>query len=156
MSHEDDFRLARGLARATIEATEADANHKAELAPLRGGQMLQHVQCPVQGRVGNRPVWQELAVTWPHPFLMAVSNGKSDTQLKVPQIATGVQLLTNEHIIIDVQIRDWAYDDSNFIVGATARVSAWSPLAGKKHDFSAIIHLSFFGYGSPKEEDTEA
>jgi hypothetical protein len=57
--------------------------------------------------------------------------------------------------MIVVQLLRWNDSDDGWTEGATLRVTAWVPEAKKKHDFNAILHLTFSGYGVPDEGDTD-
>ena len=152
----DNHRLVRSLSRATIDAVEARERHIQALAPMAPGDMSQQLQLEVQGKVGSKLIYQQTNVYWPNPFTMQLDGrSQTDSTLSNPHFNSGIESLTDGHVMIDPQVTDWLRDDSGLVVGATVRVAVWSPQAPKKKDYHAIIHLTFFGYGVPAADDEE-
>lgn len=59
-------------------------------------------------------------------------------------------------VIVHSQIQEWVYNDSGLIVGAKVKVIAHAPgRTDAAVPFSGKLHLSFTGYASPTEDDTE-
>lgn len=117
--------------------------------------MIQAVQVPLQGRVAEKPQRVEVPVTWPYPFVYAPA--QTDSNLELPHFAPGVELLSPSPVIIIAQLHAWTRNEEEWTNGATIGVTAWIPGAKKKHTFSAMLHLTFTGYGAPTEdEDDEA
>jgi hypothetical protein len=118
------------------------------------GDMQQVVMLMVQGRSWHKPVWSERNVYWEHPFLNNLDPSAGDSGLINPAFAAGVELLSDLHVILDPQVRTWLRDDDDWTIGARIRVVAWSPLALKKHRYSARIHLTFSGWAAPSEDES--
>jgi hypothetical protein len=153
MSARGTHRLNRALDRATYDATEAQDALSAELAADGSGDFAQHFQCPVTGKVGNKPTWNEIKVTFPHPYYMRVDPNRQNGNLSNPHMLTGIELLTDEHVMLDVQVKEWKVDSRSIITGARVRVIAWSPIAPKKQTFNAVVHMTFIGYGGPSIDE---
>lgn len=144
--------LERSLAALTIGTVKAREERGAMLAPVSGGNMLQFRQVPVAGKVGKTPVAAEVAVEWDYPIVQA--NAQTDSDSERPHFTTGIELLSSGPVMIVPQLIAWLDSDDGWTVGATLRVTAWVPSAKKKHDFNAILHLTFAGYAVPGEDDT--
>lgn len=153
--HRDIERLRRSINALTIGVVQAQRTRERELGPLSAGDIVQQVQVPVSGRVGRTPVQDDFEVQWEHPFLTRVAKGQSTMSFDNPTFATGIELKSADPVMLNVHLTDWVEDDSSFIVGAKVRLSAWSPNAPKLSRFSGIVHLTFFGYAAPTEEDPE-
>lgn len=153
MSAAGQHKLNRALNQATYEATEAQDALAAQLSADGAGDFAQHFQCPISGKVGNKPTWSEIKVTFPHPYYMLVDPNKQNGDLRNPHILTGVELLTDQHITIDVQVKQWVINSRSIVTGAKVRVIAWSPIAPKKQTFNAVVHMTFIGYGGPSIDE---
>jgi hypothetical protein len=151
--HKGPHRLRRSMGAMTVDLLEGQRAHDQELLPLSAGDMAQQVQFNVSGRAGKHPTYSEVDVTWPYPFLMRLAQDQVESYLQNPHFAFGVELLTDGFLLLDAQVRSWTADDSNMVTGARVRVSAWSPEARKKHKFAAVLHLTFFGYAAPREDN---
>jgi hypothetical protein len=150
----DRHRLGRGLARATVEATEARRRRDAELLPLSAGDMAQQVQLKVNGKVGKEPIITTVDATFPLPFLNKVAPNQHNNTPD-PTFAAGIQIVTGGLVILQAQLQAWIEDESSFVTGAKMRLIAFSPNAPRLRRYSAIVHLTFFGYAAPAEDDTE-
>lgn len=156
MSEHDNHKLNRSLARATFEAVEARERHIAAIAPMAPGDMSQQVQVTISGKVGAHVIYQEIDVYWPNPFTMRTdSTSGTDSTLSNPHFNSGVEILTDGHVSIDPQVRDWIADDSDRVIGAKVRISVFAPNALKKRPYNANVHLTFFGYGAPQVDDDD-
>lgn len=122
------------------------------LDPISGGNMIQYRQVPVAGSVGRDPIEAEVRVDWSYPFVAA--NAQTDSDMERPHFSYGVELLSAGPVMIVPQLTAWIDSDDGWTEAATFRVTAWVPGAKKKHDFSAILHLTFSGYAVPGEDDT--
>jgi hypothetical protein len=150
----DRHRLARGLARATVEATDAKTQRERELLPMSAGDMAQQVQIKVNGKVGKEPVTTNADVTFPLPFLNKLAPNQHNNTPD-PTFASGVEIVTGGLVILQAQLQAWTEDESSFIVGAKMKLVAFSPNAYRLRRYSAVVHLTFFGYAAPAEDDTE-
>lgn len=153
--HRDMARLRRSISALTIGVVQSQRVRERELGPISGGDMGQQVQFPVNGRVGRTPVMEELDVQWPHPFMTRVSTARSNMAFENPTLAIGIELQSEDAVLLQAQVKDWIEDDSSFLVGAKVRIIAWCPSAPKLTTFSGIVHLSFFGYAVPSDDDSE-
>lgn len=151
--HHEIHRLRRALARMTIEATDAREAHDREIAAVAAGDMAQQIHASVEGRVARAPVFTEIDVTWPYPFLNDVA--ATDTSMENPSFASGVELRSESPVFIDAQVRSWTRDDSSFITGARVRVTAWAPNAAKMTRYNAVIHMVFLGYAAPTDDNDD-
>lgn len=145
--------LQRSLAALTIGTVKAREERSAMLDPISGGNMIQYRQVPVAGRVMKRPVSAEVNVDFDYPF--AIATARTDSDQERPTYNVSVELLSTGPVIILPQLVRWIDADDGWTEGAVVRVTAWIPEANKKHDFSAILHLSFSGYGVPTEDETD-
>lgn len=143
--------LQRSLAALTIGTVKAREERDAMLEPISGSNMIQYRQIPVAGKVSEKPVHAEVNVDWPYPIVAAPAQTDSDQER--PHFALGVELLSTEPVMIFATVIGWIDADDGWTEGARLRITAWIPRARKKHDFSAILHLTFSGYGIPTEDD---
>lgn len=155
MTHDGARRLADSLGQLAYGDAEAKERRDAALEPLAAGQFNQQIQLPVTGRVGRTPVSIEIPVTWPHPFLTRVAGSRGGNGLTRPHFTSGVEMVSDAHTIVSVQVRQWRENDSGFIVGALMRIVAWTPDANRIQNFRCIVHLNFSGYAGPSEDDSE-
>lgn len=147
--------LASGLDALTSGVVEGQQAVDAENYPLASGEMIQRIHVPVTGIAGRSVVYDEIKVEWPYPVINQLANGQHESDQDQPHVATGVELLTDEHVFLDAQVRSWDQDERGFYTGATVRLTVWTPDAIKAVRYSAVIHLSFMGYAAAAEDDTE-
>lgn len=121
---------------------------------MAAGDVAQQVQVEVNGRVGQEPVVQTVEVKFPMPLLNRVAPNQHNNTPN-PTFASGVEIVTGGLVILQAQLQSWTEDDSSFIVGARMKLIAFSPNAHRRRRYSAVVHLTFFGYGAPVEDDTE-
>lgn len=148
--------LGRSLAALTLGAAQAQAERETALATLDASDMSQVVQLQANGKAGVTPIWIERQVALPYPFVHQIDPTRADSGLSTPHFATGIELLTDGHVLIDAQVRAWIHDERDWITAAKVRVSAWAPQAAKPVTFSAVVHLTFSGYAAPSEDESEA
>jgi hypothetical protein len=153
--HRQAQRLMRSLARVTFEMAADRQRHEDAVALVAGGDMAQYVHVNVDGKVGREAVYLQQEIEFPYPFLMRVARTQTEGPQDSPHFSTGVEVKTDGHVMLDAQIRRWIEDDSQFITGAVVRIAVWSPDAPKLTTYSAIVHLTFFGFAAPVEDDTE-
>lgn len=144
--------LERSLAALTIGTVKAREERAAMLDPISGGNMLQFRQVPIAGHVGKDASVAEVTVDWAYPFVAA--NAQTDSDSERPHFSYGIELLSTGPVMIVPQLVGWHDADDGTTDAATIRVTAWVPGAKKKHDFNAILHLTFSGYAVPGEDDT--
>lgn len=153
--HVHTARLTRALDALTVGATEAERRQHHADRIVSGGDMAQHVRVELQGKVGNEPIYLEQRVSFPYPFLMKVAKLQTEGMTDRPHFNSGVELKSDSHVSIDPQVIGWIEDDSQFIRGAVIRCAVWSPDAPRLTRYSATVHLTFFGFAAPAEDDTE-
>lgn len=153
--HQINQRLHSGLAALTADAIEAQAARAHEEYILEGGEMIQRIQAPIAGRVGAQAVWTEIDVHWPYPFLNRTMQSQIESAQANPHFNYGVEMQSAAHVAIDVQVREWYADDSDFVLGAKVRVAAWAPGAAKMVRYQAVAHLTFMGYAAASEDDDD-
>lgn len=148
--------LERSLSALLIDAPEAQAEREAQLEPLRGSDMSQVLQVSAAGLAARQPIWTEQELIFPYPFVQNIDPTAADSGLENPHFATGVELLTGDNVMIDAQVRGWVYSPEGWVTGARVRISAWAPNARKKVRYSAVVHLTFSGYATPTDDESEA
>jgi hypothetical protein len=143
--------LRRSLATLTIGHQRAREQRSQMLQPFAGSNMIQCRQVPIAGKVKDRIITREFNVDWDHPI---VSNtARTDADNERPHFTYGIELLSSTPVMIHVQLVGWIDSDEGWTEGAKIRVMAWVPNAKKKHQFDAVLHLAFAGYGVPLEDD---
>jgi hypothetical protein len=147
--------LSQGLGALTAGVIEGKERVEAEDYPLASGEMIQRIHLPVTGVANRQMVRDEIDVTWPYPIINQLAAGQHESHQETPHFASGVELLTDDPVFLDVQVRAWEQDDRDFYTGATVRISAWAPEAVRTTRFSAVLHLSFMGYAAAAEDDTD-
>lgn len=154
-NHSEAAALGRALSAQMIQAADDHDARGADLAPMAAGDMCQTVQCPVQGLVGSKPRFADLTVTFPFPYYLDTSQLQQDGVQTDPHFATGVHLLTDQHVCIEVVAKAWLKNGSSAVTGAKLQVMSWIPWATKSVRFKAIVHITTFGYAAPTEDDSE-
>lgn len=147
--------LARGLDAMTSGLVEGTERVAAEEYPLASGEMLQRMHVPVAGVATRAMVYDEIEVKWTYPIINQLASGQHESGQDTPHFASGIELLTDDPVILDAQARAWVRDDRDFYTGATVRISAWAPEAIRTVRFTAVLHLTFMGYAAAAEDDTE-
>jgi hypothetical protein len=147
--------LTQGLGAMTAGVVEGKERVDAEDYPLASTEMLQRIHLPVTGVATRQMVRDELDVTWPYPIINQLAAGQHESGQDVPHFASGVEILTDDPVFLDVQVRAWQQDDREFYTGATVRISAWAPEATRTTRFSAVLHLAFMGYAAASEDDND-
>lgn len=147
--------LTSGLSAMTAGVVEGQERVEAADYPLASGEMLQRVQVPVTGVAGRSLVYSELDVIWPYPIINQLAAGQHESNQDTPHFASGVEIQTDDYVMLDAQIRAWQQDERDFYTGATVRLSVWAPQALKTTRYSAVLHLTFMGYSAAAEDDTE-
>jgi hypothetical protein len=155
IGHAEQFRLGRALGRMTVDAVADQRRHDRLISEVSAFDMTQQIQLRIKGKIARTPVTHEVEVTFPYPFLMKVAQAQTEGPVGRPHFASGVEMDSDHHINVEAHVRRWVENDSQFITGATIRVMSVAPYAEKLTPYSAIIHLSFSGYASPTEVDTE-
>jgi hypothetical protein len=153
--HRAQQALARGLHALSTDAIEGRESVEADDFPLASTEMVQRLHVPVEGAVGRSVVYTTLDVDWPYPFLNLAAANQHESDQEQPHFVLGVEVLTEEPVMLDAQVRAWQQDERGFYTGATVRFSAWSPEAIKVIKYSAVMHLTFMGYGAASEDDNE-
>ena len=154
-THHEEAKLQRSLVNITADTIEAKQRREDELGPLRAGDLVQVVQVKIGGDAAQTPVWIEKKVRWPNPFLMRVAPSAGNLGQDGPHFNSGFTLETAEPVILHAQIRDWVETDSRFVTGAVVRFGAYAPDATTPRKFAATVHMTFYGYGAPQEDDSE-
>ena len=147
-------RLAQSLSSMTTGVMEEFRAHEVELEPLAGSDQAQHLQIPVSGRAGRRPVWSEVTVNWPNPII-TLDPTRNDMDITTPHFSFGVELKSDGFVIIQPQVKRWTQNPAEFWVGALLRVAAWIPEAPKQTGFSAIVHMTVFGWAAALADEEE-
>lgn len=147
--------LASGLDALTSGVIEGQAIVEAEDYPLASGEMIQRIHVPVAGVAGRSVVYDEIKVEWPYPIVNQLASGQHESDQEQPHFSSGIELLTDEYVFLDCQVRAWDQDDRDFYTGATVRLIAWAPQAAKVTRYGAVFHLSFIGFAAAAEDDTE-
>jgi hypothetical protein len=93
-------------------------------------------------------------VTFPLPFLNRVAPNQHNNTPN-PTFAAGIEIVTGGLVILQAQLQSWTEDESSFVTGAKMKFISYSPNAPRLRRYSAIVHLTFFGYAAPTEDDTE-
>jgi hypothetical protein len=152
-NHAAKKALERSLAALTVGEPQAHLDRERELYPLRATDMAQNVLATFGGEIGRNPLWTRIAVAFPCPFIMAMDPGRTDSNVPHPHFATGVE--TKQPISVSINLTDWVGDDRGFITGAKFMLGVWAPSNRKRLKFSGKIHLTFFGYAAPEDDDSE-
>lgn len=147
--------LVGGLSALTSDVIEGQQAVDAENYPIASTEMVQRIQVPVTGVATRAVVSTVLDVTWPYPIVNLVAANQHESNQEFPHFASGVELLTEEHVLLDAQVREWVQDKSDFFTGAKVRLTAWAPDALKATKYRAVMHLSFMGYATAAEDDNE-
>lgn len=153
--HDARAALTRSLAALAIEGPNAQIDRDRELYPLQGSDMAQHIQVEVNGRVGADPQWSDMQVYFPVPFMGHIDATRSEGSVEDPQMTYGVMMTTRAPIILQPQLTGYIQDETEAYTGATLQVLAWRPDGAKRTSFSAKIHLTFFGWGAPSEDESQ-
>jgi hypothetical protein len=151
----DVHRLRRSLGQLTIDAVDARLAAAREASELAPGDMVQHIQLEVGGQAAATVGFNDFEVYWPNPFLNDVARGDVGNDLDNPNLATGIELTSDDPVLTQVQLRRWLRDESSLIVGAQMRFLVWSPSDDPMHaaQYKATLHLSFIGYAAPADPD---
>lgn len=149
-------RLRHSLGQITVDAVDARLAHEREIAAVAPGDMIQQVQLTIAGEATATSGADEFEVYWADPFLHDVARGDMDYDLDNPSFASGIELLADAAVWVQVQVRRWLRDDSSLIVGALVRVLVMCPEATQTPaPFRGTLHLSFIGYGVPSDDDDQ-
>jgi hypothetical protein len=114
--------LGRSLAALTLGAAQAQAERETALATLDASDMSQVVQLQANGKAGVTPIWIERQVALPYPFVQQIDPTRADSGLSTPHFTTGIELLTDGHVLIDAQVRAWIHDESDANVVSRTRL----------------------------------
>lgn len=152
--HRNAQHLHRALAGTTVEMLSAQRRERGQWAQLEAADQIQVVQVKFAGNVNQKPVLVDFTVNFELAFLMKVGPGQTKLGQDRPHFNVGVEIQHPVPIHIEAQVRDWVEDGSQFITGAKCRAQAWIPAATRRYNFSALIHMSFFGLCAPTEDHT--
>lgn len=157
LAHRDAAALGRVMGGMTVRLLRDQRDREDQLALISPGDFVQQVQVRANGSVGADPIMQEPTVKFPMPFMMRVDPTRtSGIPTEAPHFSYGVELLTAGFVVITAQVRSWVADESNFVTGAKVRIGAWSPGGARRTAFNALVHLSFMGFASPVEDDSQS
>lgn len=143
------------MAALVVGEPQAAEEREAALFGDRAMDMAMCLHSKLLGEVKDKPVYTDLPVTFPYPFIMAADPTHGDGNLDKPTFSVGVELESGPDVMVWVSVRQWEQDDRDFWTGCTLRVGAWLPDSPVKRKFTGTLHLTFIGYGAPTEDDTE-
>lgn len=152
----DIHRLQHSLVEVAVDAVDTRLANEREAAELGAGDMIQQVQLPVEGYAGALIGTSFVDVTFLHPFFNDIAPGQmGDSNLKNPTFVPGVEITSDDPVLVHAQVRRWLRNDRSLITGAQLRVMAWSPDAAGQHQYKGVLHCSFIGFGAPNDDDEE-
>lgn len=147
--------LSSGLAELTSGLLEGQASVQDGQYAIAAAELIQRIQVPVTGVASRSMIYTEIDVGWAYPIINLLAGSQHESNQETPHFNSGVELLTDEHVIFDAQVRSWMQDDSDFYTGARVRLCAWAPDTLKTTKYSAVLHLTFFGYAAAAEDDDD-
>lgn len=149
--HSDQRALARQSV-GTIKAREA-AQLRVESNRLR--EHLFEFQVAMAGTANGQAGWTPMTVRFPAPMIPAPSERDSD--LDVPQFMFGYHLtVTTAPVVVIAYVTQWHLDESDYTVGASLNLGAYTPGLNDDVDFAGYVHLTFQGYSSPQLTDDDS
>lgn len=142
-------QLDRSLARIAMR-TAASAKEKTRRQAQGQGEYDQQVQFPINGNATADWPFVDKQVKFRLPFISAKQ--QRAVPFDTPHFTWGMVFDNppTDMLICTVSVVQWAIDRRGWITGATVRVAAQAPNAGKLA-FSGTVHLTFSGYSAYAE-----
>jgi hypothetical protein len=142
-------QLGRALARVEIRRAQTEQS-KAKRAAQGQGEYDQQVQFPFHGNATADWSFVDKQVKLRMPFISAKQ--QRPVPFETPHFTYGVVLDNppKDMLIVVVTVVQWTVNRRGWTTGATVRVAAQAPNAGKLA-FSGTVHLTFSGYSAYAE-----
>lgn len=150
--------LQRSLAAMTIGVVQGQQARERERSPQRLDERDQNFQVEVTGTVeSDLSEWTEIPLDFAYVF-MGDENVR-DSPYDKPNFTFGVEMLTEEPVIIAACVMEWIETDEGDVTGVVLKAASYSPSpADEGKPFRARLHLTFSGYCGPidgPDEDEE-
>jgi hypothetical protein len=118
-------------------------------------EVLFEFQVAIAGTANARVAWQSAGCGFPAPMVEAPL--QRDSGLEVPQFFFGYHLHNaTAPVVVVAHVSGWAYDDSDYIVGASCQIGAYTPAENNDVEFAGFAHLTFQGYAGAELGNEEA
>jgi len=147
-------QLERALTNLTVGLVQGQQLRERILRDGYQGEYEQQVQLQFAGAAGNMAGFTDADITFELPFLYAPA--QRHVPFETPHFTYGIELLNAGDTLVQLaaHVTAWNINDSNWVVGATVRLTAVAPLVTTEAvAFAAIAHLRFQGYASYAEGD---
>lgn len=143
--------LQRAVTGMTIGHIRSLEKRRAMLGYDALGEIQNRFQVPISGAAGAEIGWDEVEVTFDVKFVYAPE--QYDSPLTMPHFTYGPVL--DVAVAISAAVTDWTADTTGAITGATVKLGACQPGASGTTAFEGFVHLTFKGFGAPKEDSTD-
>lgn len=147
--HSDPISAIHAVSLGMVRQVDARDARKRELG-LR--ETLQMFQVQTAGEAGNKLGWVTVAIEFDYHFYY--SPGDNETDYDTPNLMVGGEL--DAPVLVTAYVQSWARDpDNEAVTGATVNVGAVAPGVKAAVSWSGKIHLTFAGWASLFEDETE-
>lgn len=149
--------LQRSLAAMTIGTIRRYRERAAAVAHVRLREREQQFQLPIAGTAFQGIVWTKRRVTFDTVFFGAT--GERDSEFEKPQVNYGFVIDPGDDKdpvlpIIPTLAVEWLTDDQEATYGCVLHIGVHSPTVDPV-DFSGYLHVTFQGWGAPREDESE-
>ncbi len=142
-------QIGRAMARIEMRAAQAQLK-AAKRAAQQQGEYDQQVQFPINGNATADWSFVDKQVKFRMPFISAKQ--QRPVPFDTPHFTYGVVFDNppKDMLVVVVAVVQWTVTRRGWTTGATVRVAAQAPNAGKI-PFSGTVHLTFSGYSAYAE-----
>lgn len=147
--------LERSERQVRISSPLAWERRRAQLAYDALGEIEQQFHCPFSGSAGGIVAYSSVTVEFEVDFFDAPE--QRDSALFEPHLTFGAYLAPGaETVMFSAAVNEWVTDDQRgAYTGAVVTVAACAPGATSTVAFEGRLHLTFQGFGAPKENVPE-
>lgn len=149
-----EHAIERSLAALTIGVLKNTAAHEERRRQLSLAEWELQFQERISGMAGNQVASSILGLDFETPFYF--SPGSRDSELDTPQYSVGTNVESGTGVMISANVTSWKRDEeTDAVTGASVEISAVAPGTDEDVPYTAVVHLSFQGYSSMPEDESE-
>lgn len=158
----DTHALARAVRRMARDGVVDLERRRAATRYDALGELEQQFQIVAEGVAAATPAWTDVTIEFDVDFFEAQE--QRDSPLTIPQMYVGATLAVTDDeeddaggVAYSVFVLNWTGDDRAAYTGCTVRVGMWIPggLDEDRVNVEGLIHLTFQGYGAPREDSPD-
>ena len=152
--------LARSIRQLTIGVVRDVDRRRSGREANALAEREEQFQIAVSGTATDYPLWVTAELSLATAF--SIATGARDSTLQRPQVAVGFELTSvmrenddrewepvTAGVLVSAVVRDYHFDAAHALDRAVVLIGATAP--GDELRFTGFVHITFQGYGAPRE-----